>query len=424
MENPKTLKPNKMKRTGIVFSASVFVGFFVFAAVALGADEKERPRERALEGTPEVVSERTFVLPPGMSSSEFLEKSGEQILQRPMCGNGIVEPPDEQCDEGVQDTEGCIRCRLSHPELCGNSRLDPGEQCDDGNNIDGDDCSSSCQSERLKAKNIVVCGDGMVQLGEECDDGNRDNADACTNDCKPPRCGDGISQKGEECDDGNEANDDGCTSACKLPRLGDGVTQKGEECDDGNPVNNDGCTNAGKRPRCGDGILQSGEECDGDDSPCGGGGTCNNATCKCVRCEVVGDQCTSDADCQHLQSEPYAQGNDCYQNVHVCGDSNCPGKKTCRPGSPALVAWSDGQRVEENGNEQGCSFACVYQQKTCGTSTRSEFIEVHPTGGKYMSDLNAECDCLTGTGDDTIESNACGAKHATVMTAVRSRCRQ
>ncbi|MFY0535322.1 DUF4215 domain-containing protein [Nannocystis pusilla] len=47
------------------------------------------------------------------------------------------------------------------------------------------------------------CGDGQLDPGEQCDDGNDDDADACRSDCQPATCGDGVVQRGvEECDDG------------------------------------------------------------------------------------------------------------------------------------------------------------------------------------------------------------------------------
>ena len=33
------------------------------------------------------------------------------------------------------------------PPVCGNSRLEAGEQCDDGNMTDGDGCSAICEAE-------------------------------------------------------------------------------------------------------------------------------------------------------------------------------------------------------------------------------------------------------------------------------------
>lgn len=62
-----------------------------------------------------------------------------------------------------------------------------------------------------------ACGDTIVQLGEECDDGNLINGDGCEDDCTvTPVCGDGSIQTGEECDDGGTTNGDGCDSLCQF----------------------------------------------------------------------------------------------------------------------------------------------------------------------------------------------------------------
>lgn len=61
------------------------------------------------------------------------------------------------------------------------------------------------------------CGDGIVQqeYAEECDDGNEMDTDECRNTCLLPRCGDGVLSDGEECEDGNTFSDDGCSSVCR-----------------------------------------------------------------------------------------------------------------------------------------------------------------------------------------------------------------
>jgi cysteine-rich repeat protein len=64
-------------------------------------------------------------------------------------------------------------------KLCGNSVLDPGEQCDDGNYVSGDGCSEACQLEGLDA-----CGDGVVGAGEQCDDGGNAPGDGCSDTCQ------------------------------------------------------------------------------------------------------------------------------------------------------------------------------------------------------------------------------------------------
>lgn len=87
----------------------------------------------------------------------------------------------------------------------------------------------------------ATCGDSTIDAGEQCDDGNMGNNDTCIN-CTNAVCGDGFTLTGvEECDDGNLVETDQCTSACLAPACGDGFVQAGEECDDGNTVGGDGC---------------------------------------------------------------------------------------------------------------------------------------------------------------------------------------
>jgi len=58
------------------------------------------------------------------------------------------------------------------------------------------------------------CGDGVRQAGEACDDGNDIEDDECTPACATPRCGDGITQPGELCDPGNDTGNHRCTAQC------------------------------------------------------------------------------------------------------------------------------------------------------------------------------------------------------------------
>ncbi len=106
--------------------------------------------------------------------------------------------------------------RITVTALCGNGRLEAGEQCDDGNTKSNDGCSASCKRE------IAVCGDRRIQAwaGEQCDDGNNDYTDGCTKYCKAAYCGDGYVRSGvEECDDGNRTSGDGCSRSCRVERI-------------------------------------------------------------------------------------------------------------------------------------------------------------------------------------------------------------
>ena len=69
----------------------------------------------------------------------------------PLCGNGTVEST-EVCDDGNTTNESCMPsgtdaclgdCTLLQL-TCGNEHLDPGEECDDGDDDSMDDCTTSC----------------------------------------------------------------------------------------------------------------------------------------------------------------------------------------------------------------------------------------------------------------------------------------
>jgi cysteine-rich repeat protein len=58
------------------------------------------------------------------------------------------------------------------------------------------------------------CGDGTVLGAEECDDGNNVDGDGCDANCRVEACGNGVLQAGEQCDDGNLTPGDGCSEQC------------------------------------------------------------------------------------------------------------------------------------------------------------------------------------------------------------------
>jgi cysteine-rich repeat protein len=185
------------------------------------------------------------------------------------CGDAHVDA-NEECDDGNNiDGDGCSH--LCTVEVCGNHRTDPGEKCDDGNTVSGDGCSADCKS-------VEVCGNGIIDtaVGEVCDDGNTVSGDGCSADCKSTEvCGNGIKDIHEKCDDGGKPG--GCNDDCQGGTgCGDGAIDKDkdgnaiEECDDGNGDSTDDCV-ACRISRCGDGFKQTTgnrpEICDGSSEP-------------------------------------------------------------------------------------------------------------------------------------------------------------
>jgi cysteine-rich repeat protein len=183
------------------------------------------------------------------------------------CGNGILEV-GEQCDDGnLIDGDGCTSGCAAEGytvAICGDGVLMEGEDCDDGNNLDGDGCSAICESTSSSA----LCGNGTVDDGEECDNAEQNSDEApgaCRRSCRSPSCGDAVIDPGEQCDDGVQNSavfPDRCRTDCTLSRCGDGVRDSGEACDGGLGCNSTCRYAAPATARCGDGFVDTFEQCD------------------------------------------------------------------------------------------------------------------------------------------------------------------
>ncbi len=235
--------------------------------------------------------------------------SSEPITES--CGNGQVEG-FEQCDDGNNNEfDGCTT-------LCEFSCEDD-EDCDDFNACNG---TESCTDEHICEPGLEledgepcgsqasciggiclqdVCGNAIVQGEEECDDGDLINHNGCTTDCLftcvstetdrdcsnldpcvgekhcndsthrceggtpledqiacdldsangwcingvcvPQDCGDGIKGPSEQCDEGSDNGKPGsdCSINCRTVKCGNQTVEGDEQCDDGNTTNLDGC---------------------------------------------------------------------------------------------------------------------------------------------------------------------------------------
>ena len=119
------------------------------------------------------------------------------------CGNGVHDPlAGEGCDDGnfISETEcpyGSGACTVcgggcqpyeAAGRFCGDGRVDPEEQCDDGNAVTElcDETQTSClvcDANCAQVTAFAVCGDGRTNPNESCDDGNAHACGSCDADC-------------------------------------------------------------------------------------------------------------------------------------------------------------------------------------------------------------------------------------------------
>jgi cysteine-rich repeat protein len=209
------------------------------------------------------------------------------------------------------------------PPGCGNGASEPalGEECDDGNTLGGDGCSSQCKLE--------ACGNGIIEAGETCDWPEM-NGGICpfggNIGCYPP-------SSSKKC----TYNTSGCYNATDW--CGDGRVQSGEQCDQGVPIglscqefnpiftggsltcyspgttrectyNDGGCDGAPSGGYCGDDIVQVPNSL-GTNEQCDGG--VGSMTCSHVNPDLTGSglRCTG---CQYDTSNCSSLANP------ICGD--------------------------------------------------------------------------------------------------------
>jgi cysteine-rich repeat protein len=262
----------------------------------------------------------------------------------PVCGDSTVSP-NEECDDGnTVSGDGCSStCTL---EICGNGRIDFGEQCDDGNTLSGDGCSPTCHLE--------VCGNQILDPGEACDDGNLASGDGCDSNCTETACGNGIVTTGEQCDDGNEIAGDGCEPDCTETSCGNGTLTPPEQCDDGNLLSGDGCDSNCTLTACGNGIQTAGEACDDGNALSGDGCDANCTPTACGNAiQTLGEEC----DDGNLVS---GDGCDANCTISACGNGITAGSEECDDGN-----LTSGDGCDQNCTKTRCGNGVVAGQEEC-----------------------------------------------------------
>ncbi len=72
-----------------------------------------------------------------------------------ICGDGCVDPRKNETCEPPNTATCDSLCHTIVPAVCGNTKREAGEQCDDGNKLNLDGCDSSCQFEQIQRATTV-----------------------------------------------------------------------------------------------------------------------------------------------------------------------------------------------------------------------------------------------------------------------------
>jgi cysteine-rich repeat protein len=220
-------------------------------------------------------------------------------------GPTVVNP-----DNGLSFTRSDVAAALVAiaPAVCGNSIVESGEACDDGNTAEGDCCSAVCQLE--PSGSVCRAAAGACDLEETCDGAS----DQCPADAKSTaecRASAGACDVAESCDGSGDACPadvlEPATTAC---RAAAGVCDLLETC-------------SGSDPQCPTDAKSTAE--------------CRTAAGVCdvaEACDGVGDACPADAF--------LTVGTECRTAAGVCdfaetctgGDAQCPADVFVPNGSP------------------------------------------------------------------------------------------
>ncbi len=217
------------------------------------------------------------------AANAFDELKGTNHFQHYLCYlcNEVCpgDHPDCGLCEGYDDPMCSVADLRGKCSGCGNNLFEPelGEQCEDGNNTNGDGCDEDCQ---LECESDAECNDGNPCTDDVCSQ----ETFKCTNEPNENACSDGdMCTGGDTCSEGEclgtpiDGDEDGtpdCEDLCpKDPNktepgvCGCGVADTDAD-GDGTPDCNDNCVDDPNKTEpgvCGCGVADT--DADGDGTP-------------------------------------------------------------------------------------------------------------------------------------------------------------
>jgi cysteine-rich repeat protein len=279
-----------------------------------------------------------------------------------------------------------------------------------------------------------TCGNGIVEPGEQCDDGNQSNDDSCLNNCHLA-CGDGVKNASEQCDTGIAAGMPGaCPSSCDDGNACTSDTLSGSDCQAQcihgaitMAINGDGCcppgatsaTDSDCTASCGNGVVDSGETCDtaiaaGMAGACPTESSCNDNQ-PCTH-DSLANAGTCTAACQNTPITQAINGDGCCPpGATHATDSDCPAScgngvvdsgETC---DTAIAAGSPGAcpTVASCNDNMACTRDTLLSGGTCNAACSHTAI-TQPMNGDGCcppgANANNDNDCQPRCGNGVVES--------------------
>jgi cysteine-rich repeat protein len=187
---------------------------------------------------------------------------GSNTVTVEFCGDGVVDgTAGETCDPPT------FLCNITRTACLIDADCDetltgvPGQFCGvEVAPVLGGEADRECRNTGTPLE-CTYCGDGVEDPGEDCDDGNDIDDDGCTNECEITVCGDGVVGNSGYCRDAT-------TGAPRLPSfcLSNSDCLPDEECriETCEPVGPNADPNCDPVLciKCGDTIIDPGETCD------------------------------------------------------------------------------------------------------------------------------------------------------------------